>query len=106
MFSIFSTYFVTIATAQVDMSSFPSSVGSCESVTQVAAQRAGGDYQRGEALRSLSRQFLDLGNRLNAKNSNDGIIYINSKSAAYQNALNASDAQLNASVSKCLKLAN
>ena len=44
--------------------------------------------------------------RLNAKNSNDGILYINSKNTAYQNALNLSDPQLNASVTKCLKLAS
>ena len=88
----------------IDTSSMPASVGSCESITQVAAQSAG-DYQRSEALRSLSRRFMDSGMRLNAKNSNDGVLYINSKNEAYQNASNASDAQLNASVATCLRLA-
>ena len=91
LLGIFSLLFSCMAIAQIDMSSMPASVGSCESITQVAAQRAGGDYQRGEALRSLSRKFMDLGMRLNAKNSNDGILYINSKNTAYQNALNLSD---------------
>lgn len=89
----------------IDMSSMPASVGSCESILQIASQRAAGDFKRGEALRSQSRQFMDLGMRLNAKNSNDGILYINSKNTAYQNASNASDTQLNASVARCLKLA-
>ncbi len=89
----------------IDTSSMPASVGSCESIMQVASQGTGADYQRGEALRSYSRQFMNLGMRLNAKNSDDGVQYINSKNNTYQNASNASDAQLNASVAACLKLA-
>jgi hypothetical protein len=106
LLGIFFLLFSFMAIAQIDMSSMPASVGSCESITQVAAQRAGGDYQRGEALRSLSRKFMDLGIRLHVKNSNDGILYINSKNIGYENALNLSDSQLNASVTKCLKLAS
>ncbi len=96
----------TFATAQIDTSSFPASIGSCESITQVAAQRAGGNYQRGEYLRSLSRQFMNIGMRLNSQNANAGVTYVNSKNTAYQNALNASDAELNSSLSKCVKLTN
>lgn len=90
----------------VDMSSMASSVGSCESILEVAAQRAAADYQVSNNLRALSQKFMDLGNRLNAKNSNDGVLYINSKNDAYQNATNATQADLNASVSRCVKLSN
>lgn len=91
--------------AQIDTTSFASAVGSCEGITQVAAQRAGGDFKRGEALRALSNRFMNIGMQLNAKNSNDGVTYVNAKGSGYQNAMNASDAQLDASVSKCQKIA-
>lgn len=99
------TLFSSSAFSQVDTTSFASAVGSCEGITQVASQRAGGDFKRAEALRALSRKFMNTGMQLNAKNSDDGVAYINAKGVGYQNAMNASDAQLEASVSRCQKIA-
>ena len=55
---------------------------------------------------SLSDRFRDAGMRLSMSNVNAFGTYINSKNAAQETAMAVPEAELNALISKCIRLAN